>query len=61
VQSDALWLWGRLRDFERLGYFDKDCTELLIGMTPPMRADVREVLPAVLEFLQRLENANDHS
>lgn len=54
VADDALWLWGRLRDFERQGYFSKDPRSLLNGMTDPMRTDVRHVLPRVLLFLERL-------
>ncbi|MDX0610876.1 hypothetical protein [Sinorhizobium medicae] len=55
VADDALWLWGRLRDFERQGYFSKDPSTLLNGMTDPMRADVRRLLPRVLLFLERME------
>lgn len=54
VSDAALWLWGRLRDFERRGYFDADPAALLVEMTEPMRADVRDVIGDVLAFLNKL-------
>lgn len=56
VSDAALWLWGRLRDFEHNGYFQADPRILLTEMTEPMRADVRDVLPRVRDFLERLED-----
>jgi len=62
VSDDALWLWGRLRDFERLGYFEKKPRALLGDMTEPMRADVSNALPDVIAFLKTMEDAcNDYS
>lgn len=57
VSDDALWLWGRLKDFERNGYFTADTGALLAGMTPPMLADVCRLTPLVREFLEELEVA----
>jgi hypothetical protein len=37
VSSEALWLWGRLRDFERDGLLDKGPASVLETMTPEMR------------------------
>lgn len=51
----ALWLWGRLRDFERDGVLDADPEQLLAEMTEPMRADVRRLLPRVRLFIERME------
>lgn len=50
MPSDALWFWGRLRDFERDGYFSKDIGSLLEPMTPSMRADVLRILPLMTDF-----------
>lgn len=55
MDPKALWLWGRLKDFERDGVLAKSPRELVDEMTDPMRADVRDVLPRVLEFLTDLE------
>lgn len=61
VAEDSLWLWGRLRDFERGDYFTKDPRILLNGMSMAMRDDVRSLLPLVREFLEKMEiAANDH-
>lgn len=55
MNPKALWLWGRLKDFEREGILDKDPSELLAEMTEPMRADVRRILPMVREFIEDME------
>jgi len=55
VNDDALWLWGRLRDFERMGYFDRDPCRVLDGMTDAMRADVLRLAPVVADFLRMMD------
>lgn len=55
VSDDSLWLWGRLRDFDSKNIITKDPATLLLGMTPPMRDDVRRLAPLVREFLEDLE------
>lgn len=57
MNPKALWLWGRLKDFEREGVLRQDPADLLNAMTEPMRADVRRSLPAVVAFLSDLENS----
>lgn len=57
VSDDALWLWGRLCDFERHGYLKAPAADLLNDMTPPMRADVRRLAPLVADFLSAFEAA----
>lgn len=57
VSNDALWLWGRLKDFEREGTLGIDPRALLSRMTEPMRADMRRLAPRVREFLEELEVA----
>lgn len=57
MNPKALWLWGRLKDFEREGVLRQDPSDLLNAMTEPMRADVRSSLPAVIAFLSDLENS----
>lgn len=54
MREDALWLWGRLRDFERDGFAGKDAHELFDAMTDAMRADVLRVAPAMADFLNEL-------
>src|ERR1700757_3738433 len=39
VAADALWLWGRLLDFERDGLLKKTPTEVTETMTGPMKDD----------------------
>ena len=57
MDPKALWLWGRLRDFERDGLLDAAAEELLSKMTDGMQADVRRLVPLVVEWLQEI---NDH-
>jgi hypothetical protein len=53
VDPAALWLWGRLRDFER-GYLEQDPVDLLITLTPGMREDVLRLAPLVSAWLEHL-------
>jgi hypothetical protein len=55
MNPKALWLWGRLKDFEREGILTQSPHHLLSEMTPPMRADVRRLLPMVREFIENME------
>lgn len=57
MSPKALWLWGRLKDFDREGVLHQDPADLLNEMTEPMRADVRRALPGVIGFLSDLENS----
>lgn len=55
MDPKALWVWGRLKDFEREGVLSRNPDELLNEMTEPMRADVRRLLPLVREFIEEME------
>jgi hypothetical protein len=50
MPADSLWFWGRLRDFERDGFFDKSMDDLLDPMTDSMRADILRIIPLMAEF-----------
>jgi hypothetical protein len=52
LPKDALWIWGRLRDFERDGFAAKSATDLYAAMTDSMQADVRRITPVMVAFLQ---------
>jgi hypothetical protein len=54
VSAAALWLWGRLRDFQRDGLLTQHPRDLLATMTPEMREDVRELAPLVADWLKWL-------
>jgi hypothetical protein len=51
---DALWLWGRLLDFERDGLLDKDPATVLESMTPEMLDDTHQLAPKVAAWLKRI-------
>lgn len=51
----ALWLWGRLQDFERDNVISAGAEYIAREMTPAMREDVRRLTPKVIEFLTELE------
>ena len=55
MDPKALWIWGRLKDFERDGMLTADPVHLIAEMTEPMRADVRRLLPLVRGFIEDLE------
>ena len=52
MDPQALWLWGRLRDFEREGLLDRNLRDILLQMTDAMRADARRLLPSVSDWLK---------
>lgn len=54
VSDRALWVWGRLKDFERDGYLRAGPDALLSEMTEPMRADVRRLAPIVAAFITEI-------
>lgn len=57
LDDDALWIWGRARDFERDGFIDADPAVLLSGMTETMRADMVRVVPLLIGFYERMQEA----
>jgi hypothetical protein len=52
MDKSALWLWGRLRDFERDGLLEKEQHVVLSEMTEAMRDDVLRIVPSVLRWLE---------
>lgn len=55
MHPSALWLWGRLKDFERDGIIDFNPQFLITEMSGPMRADVKRLAPLVRDFLSQIE------
>jgi hypothetical protein len=54
VSDQALWLWGRLRDFERHQLLLTAPTEVLATMTTGMLEDVTKLAPRVADWLNRI-------
>lgn len=54
MDPDALWFWGRLRDFERSDLFSRDPNDLIEAMTDSMRDDVSRIRPRLLSWLKRM-------
>ena len=52
----ALWLWGRLLDFEREGILDEDPTELFDTMLDHMKQSTLEMAPRVATWLWGIGN-----
>jgi hypothetical protein len=55
VDDNALWLWGRLLDFERNGLLEQDPNETCDSMLDHMKEAVRELAPRVAAWLDRIE------
>lgn len=55
VGPAALWLWGRLRDFERDGLLDLDPNDVVEGMLGHMQTTTKELAPRVAAWLGRLK------
>jgi hypothetical protein len=54
VHPLALWAWGRLLDFERMGVLDSDPEALLETMLDHMQETTQELAPQVALWLERL-------
>jgi hypothetical protein len=54
VSIEALWLWGRLRDFQRDGLLNKTPLEIMATMTPAMRDEVHTLAPRVAAWLKKI-------
>jgi len=57
MDQTALWVWGRLKDFERDGVLSEDPAFLISEMTDPMREDLRRISPLVRAFLENMEQS----
>lgn len=55
VDARALWLWGRLKDFDRDGLLDLDPNTLLTTMMDHMRTTTKELAPRVAKWLGRIK------
>jgi hypothetical protein len=61
VSTEALWLWGRLRDFERDGLLTKEPREVLSTMTPSMLDDVHTLAPRAVAWLKKIGKSEEMS
>lgn len=59
MDDDALWIWGRLRDFERMAIQQRDAESVFKAMTETMQDDMRRILPVAIDFLNQLSEATD--
>lgn len=55
MAREPLWVWGRVKDFDRDGILAISPMVLAAGMTGEMRQDLRAQLPAVISYLTKLE------
>lgn len=55
VDDRALWLWGRLQDFERNGLLDADPNALIETMLPHMELTTADYAPRVMAWLGRIK------
>lgn len=55
MAREPLWVWGRVKDFDRDGILAIPPMALAAGMTGEMRHDMRVQLPAVISYLTKLE------
>jgi hypothetical protein len=55
MSDDSLWLWGRLRDWERMEFFSKDPKVIVGGMTAGMVTDLARILPLFVDWIAILK------
>jgi hypothetical protein len=51
VEHDALWLWGRLQEFERLGLLEREPSQVMATMLDHMRETTLNVAPRIAAWL----------
>lgn len=56
MNNDALWLWGRLRDFERMELWKWVPSDIIEEMTDTMAADCARIAPILAEWLKSFED-----
>jgi hypothetical protein len=56
LKTKALWLWGRLQDFEREGLLEERPADLLAVMSDHMKVTTSQLAPIVTEWLEELIN-----
>lgn len=54
TSSDALWLWGRLRDFKEDGLLAKSPKDVMSTMSSRMKDEVHTLAPQVAAWLKRI-------
>jgi hypothetical protein len=54
VAAEALWLWGRLHDFERDGLLSREPPDVLLTLTPRMLDEVHRLAPRVATWLGQI-------
>jgi len=54
VTREALWLWGRLADFQRNGMLEREPADVLETMTSEMLDDVFTLAPRVAAWLKKI-------
>jgi hypothetical protein len=54
IDLDALWLWGRLRDFESYKLLNREPREIFTAMTDSMRDDCSRIVPQVVVWLNEM-------
>ena len=54
VTDEALWLWGRLMDFERDGLLEKKPIDVMETLTALMKDDVHRLAPKVAAWLKQI-------
>lgn len=54
VHADIIWLWGRLRDFERTLLDRSPSAVMALKATPEMRDDIHTLAPKVSAWLKRI-------
>lgn len=61
VDPAALWVCGRLRDFERDSILNRDPADLLLTATAGMLEDIQRLAPMVARWMQRLATEVRHA
>jgi hypothetical protein len=56
MEREPLWVWGRVKDFDRDGILAISPAVMASGMTDEMRRDLRAQLPAVIQYLTELKD-----
>ena len=59
VSDESLWLWGRIKDFERNGILESSAEALVLGMNDKMISDVADILQRLIPFAEKAKEVAD--
>ena len=59
MDDTALWLWGRIMEFEQRGILEADPADLFGKMRDHMKRSIKRLAPQIADFLREMEKCDE--